>query len=222
MKVLAIDTSTNICSLAVNIDGHTAAEDATPVKAGHSGTLLPNIDKLLCRCEIAAKDIDMIAVGLGPGSFTGIRIGLATAKGLATALQCRLTGFCTLDIMAFAAIPAQTPVMPLIDARKGEVFCAVYDSNGSRRAEPVNIKPQAAAELIKEPTLLLGNGLEPYGQTIIEAAGDRAILAPQAIWAPRAAILAQMAVSTENQPDFNTIQPIYVRPSDAILALKNT
>ncbi len=212
MLTLAIDTATNISSLAIVKDEQVLAVSSNQVKAGHAGSLLESIDELIKAAGIAKRDLELIACGLGPGSFTGIRIGIATAKGLAKALKIEFRGVCTLDALAAAALPSELPIMPLIDARKGEVFCANYDNKGNRTGELINIKPEQLR--LDQPTALIGNGLAAYD--IMGLLGDNCRPVAAELWNPSAVQIARLALSRQQ----TGTSPIYVRASDAQLLLQ--
>ncbi|OPZ61066.1 MAG: tRNA threonylcarbamoyladenosine biosynthesis protein TsaB [Deltaproteobacteria bacterium ADurb.Bin510] len=216
MNILALDTATQLCSLALVKAGQLTAELSLTVKAGHSGSLLPAIDQLLTLGGLEAHELDLIACGLGPGSFTGIRVGLATAKGLAAGLNCRLAGVCTLDAVAAAACPSRLPVVSLIDARKGEVFWARYTGDGRRQTELDHCRPAELAELVAAPCLFTGNGLSIYGAELAASLGERFTSTPESLWQPRAAIIAELAAAQSERPLPHEIKPIYVRDSDAV------
>ena len=219
MNILALDTATQLCSLALVKAGQLTAELNLTVKAGHSGSLLPAVEQLLELGGLEPRELDLIACGLGPGSFTGIRIGLATAKGLATGLNCQLAGVCTLDALAAAARPSELPVVALLDARKGEVFCASYAADGRRLSEPLNLKPTDALKLMNTASLLTGDGLSLYGASFRQALGSAFRCTPPTLWQPRASMIAQLAaVQTERLPA-HAIKPFYVRDSDAVQCL---
>ncbi len=219
MPVLALDTCTDRCSVAVLSDDRTLAEVDLKVSSGHAGRLLKVIDTLLDMAGCPAANIDLIAVGRGPGSFTGIRIGIATAKGLATALACPLKGVCSLDAMARAALPAGLPIMPILDARKGEVFCALYSSTGERQCAYLNVTPETVRAYVSGPTLFLGNGLELYADRLAKDLGPDFLAAPEALWYPKAAVIGAMA--GESPADAaGDVNPLYIRASDAALTLK--
>jgi tRNA threonylcarbamoyladenosine biosynthesis protein TsaB len=153
MQVLAMDTSTSCLSVALVRDGETVCEINQQTKAGHAGMVLPVIDEVLARASTDKSRLDLIAVGTGPGSFTGIRIGIATAQGLSDALSCPLLGVSSLDTLAHGVLPSPIPVLPVIDARKGEVFCARYDEHGSRFSEAEHLKPEQVVDMVKDETL---------------------------------------------------------------------
>lgn len=210
-----------MCSVALVRDNAFESEINTIVKTGHAGKLLPMIDNLLCFCEVDKKKLDLIVVGCGPGSFTGIRIGIATARGLSMSLDCPLAGISTLDALAYAAQPCHAPVMPVIDARKSEIFCALYDCDGTCTTPFMNIRPEKIAEYVKEETIFVGNGIDLYEEVFVSVLGNRFRKGPQALWYPRASVIAQMAVHRMAEGPLPQAAPIYVRPSDATLTLNS-
>lgn len=198
------------------------SEINTVVRAGHAGRLLPMIDYLLGMNAVKKEDLDLIAVGCGPGSFTGIRIGLATARGLSKALGCTLVGVSTLDALAYAAGPSKIPVMPVIDARKSEIFCALYAPDGSLQNPYMNISPEKTKDIVQQETLFIGNGLVLYEDTLSKILGKNFIRGPENLWNPRASVIGKMALNKDLLNRSNDdVKPIYVRASDATLTLKN-
>jgi tRNA threonylcarbamoyladenosine biosynthesis protein TsaB len=218
MHVLALDTSTDCCSVALLKDGQTECEMNLKVRTGHAGIILKLIDRLLEVGNCPRDAIDLIAVGRGPGSFTGIRIGIATAKGLAMALGCSLKGVCSLDAIVHGALPSDMPIMPLTDARKGELFCALYSPEGKPMTSYMNLPPENLKGYIDRDTLFLGNGLDLYGDLLSTLLGPHYRPGPQALWYPKASVIGTMA--RELPDDLSDVNPIYVRASDATLALK--
>ena len=132
--ILLIDTSTNVCSVALaNGDGVLQSEELYDQKAPHASNLTPMIERLVEKAGAKMTEIDAVAIGSGPGSYTGLRIGASTAKGICYALSVPLIAIGTLEIMAeqmFAQEPAADVVAPMIDARRMEVYTAVYSRSG--------------------------------------------------------------------------------------------
>ena len=190
------------------------------VKAGHAGRLLPMIDYLLTLNNVDRRDIGLIAVGSGPGSFTGIRIGIATARGLARAIGCPLMGISTLDALAYGALPAQLPIMPVIDARKSEIYCALYAPDGSLKTSYMNIHPHEVTDFVQDETLFVGNGIDLYEDIFASSLGNRFQKGSKNLWAPRASVIGMMALRLKMQDHTAVVNPIYVRPSDATLLLQ--
>lgn len=206
--------------MALITDGVFESEINMTVRAGHAGRLLPMIDDLLRLNRIDKRDLGLIAVGSGPGSFTGIRIGIATAKGLARAIGCPLIGVPTLDALAHGALPAQIPIMPVIDARKSEIFCALYSPDGSLTTPYMNIHPHEVGDFVHDETLFIGNGIGLYEDVFASELGSRFNKGPQSLWTPRASVIGMMALDQDVQDHPTEVNPIYVRPSDATLLLQ--
>jgi tRNA threonylcarbamoyladenosine biosynthesis protein TsaB len=213
MNVLALDTSTSCLSVALMRDNDIVSETNLEVKVGHSGMILKVIDEVLNNSATGKKDITLIATGTGPGSFTGLRIGIATAKGLAKAIRCPLAGIPTLDVIARGAMPSPMHIMPLLDARKGEVFCALFNRDGSRLTDYMNIRPEGVAALVKEDTLFVGNGCDIYRDILIKDLGGFYHEAPAFLWHPRASVLAGIALSLPIEGLSQDVQPCYIRPA---------
>jgi len=220
MVVLAVDTSTNVCTAALMKDRGPAHEISVEVRSGHSGRLLPVIDTLFGLSPFSKEDVGLIAVGVGPGSFTGIRIAIATARGLSLALGCPLVGVNTLDALAWGALPSALPVMPVIDARKSEVFCRLYAPDGNPLTSPMNLRPANLGEIVSDETLFIGNGVELYREVLSRTLGTRFQEGPEHLWYPRASVLGRMALLQVSRGEYRPAQPLYVRPSDAALALE--
>lgn len=218
MLSLALDTSTPLGSVALGEDGELLAESLLPVRAVRSETVLPGIDRLLRSCGRDPGAIARIVVGAGPGSFTGVRIAAALAKGLRAAIDARLVAFSSLAAIA-AATGAPGPVCATIDARRGQVYAAGYETNGRLRERfPPHVYPLEA---------LLG-GLAPAGEWTVagtlpaslraRAAGLGFRVAPPHVGMPRASALLWLA---DLDPEAGVVQrpdlwePGYVRASSA-------
>lgn len=220
MRVLAMDTSTNRLSVALMNDGTTLCEINLEVKAGHAGILLAVIDEVLGKASVPRSGIDLIAVGTGPGSFTGIRIGIATAKGLAAALDIPLAGIPTLDAVARGAAPCPMGMAAVLDAKKGEVFFALYDPEANLLGGPVNIPPEGAADFVRSETVFAGNACAVYRDAFRDALGGNYREAPEHLWYPRASVIGSMALDRATWRRSGEVLPLYVRESDAVISLK--
>ncbi len=220
MRVLALDTSTSRLSAALARDGQTVCEINIEVKTGHAGILLAVIDELLGRTSTPRNGLDLIAVGVGPGSFTGLRIGIATAKGLASSLGRPLVGIPSLDAMANGAAPCPLDIVTVVDAKKGEVFCARYNPAGVLLDGPVNIRPEHVGKVGGTDALFLGNACAVYRAVFSAVLGEGYTEAPEHLWHPRASVMAAMAVEKRGWLKGGDVQPVYVRESDAVLSLK--
>ncbi|MBP3392650.1 MAG: tRNA (adenosine(37)-N6)-threonylcarbamoyltransferase complex dimerization subunit type 1 TsaB [Clostridia bacterium] len=170
MKILVIDTACNLARVALTEDGVLRKEITVDDKRRHSVKLLPAIETLLADCGIAAKELDLIGVTKGPGSFTGLRIGVVTAKTMAYALRIPLVGVNTLDAIAASFSQVDEIICPLIDARNTRAYGAFYRGKeriGARFVRPVRDTLEAfLSEFENETMLACGDGtLNP---TIVE------------------------------------------------------
>ncbi|MDD5450583.1 MAG: tRNA (adenosine(37)-N6)-threonylcarbamoyltransferase complex dimerization subunit type 1 TsaB [Desulfovibrionales bacterium] len=224
MKILAVDTSTHTGSAALTDNGAVLAEYSLFSNETHSRRLLQAVEHLLAQTGLAFNDIDGLAVAIGPGSFTGIRIGLATFKGLALATGKPVVGISSLDALAANFPVADRPVFPVIDARKKEVFTAAYYPNEDGRliktSPELALSPQDLVTRIKERVILVGDGARSYGEFFKKELGDKAFFAPgpfSFIRASNVAFLAAEKFKAGEQADIVTMVPAYIRPSEAEL-----
>jgi tRNA threonylcarbamoyl adenosine modification protein YeaZ len=232
MLILAIETSTLTGSIALveaplGKDGSREREKilgettlSTPET--HSARLMPTIDRLLRETSLTIHQVQGIALGLGPGSFTGLRIAVSTVKGLAYSLKVPVVGVPTLDALAYNLRYASTLVCPVLDARKKEVYAALFRGNGEGQLEKISedwvLSPEDLCSRIPEKTVFLGNGIEVYGVLFKEKLGSRAVFAPPELSLPRAANVVRLSLSgfREGQTlNVFSFTPIYVRRSEA-------
>lgn len=228
--LLALDTATEVTSvgLARVEDGVVrlllgVVEDAPRAALSR---VLPMAEALLSQAGFKASELDGVIVGRGPGSFTGVRIGVAAAKGLAHGLGAPLWGVGTLDAIAQPYADEDVLLAVVGDAMRGEVYPALFRCGGGRAerlaADRVS-KPAVVANewsALEEPLLLVGNGLRKYEAVFAEALGDRAVFATHERWAPSpAGLFAAWAVAssagTLGDGDPATVLPVYTRLSDA-------
>jgi len=171
--ILNIDTAINVAYVSVAKDGEIIASVSNTEQKDHGGFLQPAIQTLLTNALITIKQIDAVGISAGPGSYTGLRVGMASAKGLCYALNIPMIAIGTLDILAFAAIletnicPSGTPVLycPMIDARRMEVFTALYDQNLQTEIAPCAMvlnENSFAKGLLKNKILFFGNGAKKW------------------------------------------------------------
>jgi len=225
--LLALDTATPSCSVALLKDQRVMGELRRQGGETHSRHLMTMVDDLLGKCQVAISNIDALAVTRGPGSFTGIRIGMATAKGLSAALGIPLVGVSSLDALAHQAPESAKLRCCLVDARKQEVYCGIYRSDGRgvirQVQEPFVAGPDQVAAMIKEPCVLIGDGALLYRQRIQERLAPLARFAPEADHQIRAATVARIGLkrmACVADEAGNELVPLYIRKSDAELSLK--
>ena len=223
MKVLGVDTSTSCGSLGIIDDDAVVAEYALLRDETHSTRLVPAIQALLKEARLDLNKIDGMAVSLGPGSFTGLRVGLSAVKGLALAAERPVVGVPTLDALAFNLPFTPYVICPLVDARKGEVYTALYkDGEGGRVEQLTPYQVVAPLDLLEklplQETIFLGDGVEVYGELIKERFGEKALFAPPHLRFLRGSTVAEIGLQRFKKgetDDISSMVPIYVRPSDA-------
>lgn len=234
MRVLAIDSSGMTATVAVVEDTQTIAEYTVNFKKTHSQTLLPMIDTMGKMIELELKSIDAIAVAGGPGSFTGLRIGSATAKGLGLALEKPLIHVPTVDGLAYNLYGCQDIICPIMDARRKQVYTGMYtfarrELEGSKETELVLdvLEAQNASpidELIERlnihgrPVVFLGDGVPVYQDVIREKMRVPFSFAPASANRQRAAVVGALGIQYYKEGKFETAmehQPDYLRVSQA-------
>jgi tRNA threonylcarbamoyladenosine biosynthesis protein TsaB len=224
LKILALDTATETGGVAL-LEGEVLQGQAQiRVSKTHANRLWATILFLLEQTGWGLDDIDLWVVTTGPGSFTGLRIGIATIKGLALATRKPVMGISTLEALAFSFPYCPYLICSLIDARQKEVFCAFFrstpDGKIERIGEPQHIKPQILVKELKEPVLLVGNGAVLFKDFLKETLGPRAIFPTPHLNYISPFVLGILACSRfqVDQPySPKEIQPLYIRPSDAEL-----
>jgi tRNA threonylcarbamoyladenosine biosynthesis protein TsaB len=223
MLVLALDTSTSRGSLALVCDQRLLAELTLESSTSYLNRLLAGIDYLLQESGCTIQNIGLIVVSQGPGNFTGLRLGLSTAKGLALAVGCPIVAVNTLDALATNFPFAEVPVCPVIDAKKNEIYAAFYRSGGAAAtlsSDYLLLPPKDLAMRIASPTLITGPGLDRYGSLFQELLGDLAIYPPPELNYIRAGVLARLGLEqflTGSLPDPDALTPFYLRSADAEL-----
>lgn len=226
MLILGIETATMTGGVALLNDERVISEYTLNVKTTHTARLLPAVDQILKDSSVDKREIDGIAISLGPGSFTGLRIGMATAKGLAMGLDIPMVGIPTLDALARNIPFAMHQICTILDAKKKEIYYGRfrYEQDLSlKRLVPYQvISPADAMEQIDEKTIFLGDAVDVYKDFINEKLGDMALFAPDAQRLPRAATVAEMGIAKLKACEYLdviTSEPIYIRPSDAEMSL---
>lgn len=216
MRVLAVETST-LSGGAALLDGERVVGEYTlDVRLTHSERLMAAIDQLLTDAGWTARDLEGLAVSVGPGSFTGLRVGLSTVKGLALALSVPVAAVPTLDAMAAMLPFAALPVCPVLDARKREVYASRYRWDGlamRREWDYLAIAPDDLDRRLDEPVIVVGDGADslrsPLAHRIVPPRRGPAPAVVGALGHARLAIGETVAAAE--------LAPIYLRPSEAEL-----
>lgn len=218
MKILAIDSSGLVATVAVVEDDNLLAEYTVNYKKTHSQTLLPMMDEIVKMIELDLKTIDAIAVAAGPGSFTGLRIGSATAKGLGLALEKPLVEIPTLEGLAYNLCGTDKLVCPMMDARRSQVYTGIYrfaDGKLEVLESQMAISVRELTEKINEigrETIFLGDGVPVYREILREEVKVPYYFAPAHMNKQRAGAVAALALTRlaegktvsagEHRPDY--------------------
>ena len=225
MKILALDTATTSCSVAVTNDGSLCAEMTLRKNQTHSRHLMATIDSVLEKAGCSVGDLDGFAVTIGPGSFTGLRIGISTIKGLALAADKPVVGISSLESLALQSADRSLLICPMLDARKAEVYCATYRFSDDRpvvKAPACNARPEEFVPEIKEPCVFIGSGAQLYRHKIEKILGEMAHFAPRGQNTIRASSIAFLSAERFKRCTFDDVAhltPQYIRKSDAELAV---
>ncbi len=224
MKILAIDTSSIAATCAIMDDDKLLVEYTLNHKLTHSQKIMPIIKESLDSCGLKAEDIDVFAVAKGPGSFTGLRIGVATVNGLAQATNKKVVGVSTLDALAFNLPYCEGIVVPVMDARRDRVFTGIYKwINGNLHIikEQTVLEVKELIELLDErpeKIIFVGDGTLVYKDVFSDALGDKAIFAPKSANMARASSVAELAMAKAKEgktESFFNLVPDYLRESQA-------
>ncbi len=226
MKVLGIETSGNLCGCAVVEDEGLVGRMVSHVPGEHVEKLVYLIGNLLQEISVGIDGLEGVAVSLGPGSFTGLRIGLGTAKGICFGTGLPLAGVPTLDAMAETVCPWDGNIVPVRDARRGEIYMATYLSRGSsvertsdyRALAPEEVGREIAELVRRGRTLVTGDALERYGELLRGMLPGEVVLVPKEQWMPSPAVVAAIGVRLLGEGrtiDPGTSEPLYLRPSEA-------
>jgi tRNA threonylcarbamoyladenosine biosynthesis protein TsaB len=224
LKILGIDTSTKFCNLSLIEDKDILIEyTINGLKKKHSSILVPAIKDLLKTIDLKMEEIDGIAVSTGPGSFTGLRIGLSVAKGLCYARSLPLLGIPTLDAMAFSLREIPYLICPVLESKKDEIYDVVFRGGDSLHRvmdyKCEDIKSLLARlSLLKEKIIFLGDGIKKYQDNIKEKIGKDALFIDSQLNLPVASNIAFLGLNKlkkEEENDVSKLSPFYLRKSEA-------
>ena len=226
MKLLAIESSGLVASAAVFADDTIVAEFTVNNKQTHSQTLLPMIDQVVTMSGIDLKEIDAIATTSGPGSFTGLRIGAATAKGLGLALHKPIVPITTLEALAFRLAGREGNICPMMDARRQQVYTGIYEFDGNELRvleDQMAVSIEELGEKLKQysrPVVFLGDGVPVFRKRLVTEIMPESDLhfAPASMNRQRAASVGSLAIRYYEEGKTETAvehQPDYLRVSQA-------
>ena len=219
MLLLALDTSTESGSLALLTDDQVVAERTLDTPGSFLVHLLPALDALLAQTGHTLPEIEAICVSQGPGNFTGLRLGLATAQGLALALGVPAVPVPTLEVLAAPLAGSPHPVGAVADAKRQEVYLGLFDCRGEfphPLAPPERLAAAALPGRLQPPILLTGPGLKPHKDFLTAHLAPGVLLASEDLWLPRAAtvgLLGRRRLAQGLAVPLPQLTPLYLRPA---------
>lgn len=214
MKILGIDTSSQMLSIAVSEDAKILREESHLLDRKHSSLLIPKIDGLLKKLKIKIQKIDGFIVGLGPGSFTGLRIGVSTVKGFGIALEKPCIGVPSIDALALNA-PHNGIIVPIIDAKRSQVYASIYRKKGdraSRLSGYLLLPVEKLMKKVEEEAVFLGDGVNLYRGTIASL-HKKALFLDEIHWYPKAGNLIRLGyqrIKRCKKVDLSKLEPLYM------------
>lgn len=223
--ILTVDTSTPAGSVALSRGDELLGEVLLHLRGTHTDRVLNSLNWLLAEAELKLADVEAFGVVVGPGSFTGLRVGVATVKGLAYAAGAPVVGVSSLETLAMQCPAASFPICAMIDARKSEVYSTVFDWRGgepvARACEQV-LPPQQLLDSLNGEHLFIGSGVTLYADLIRQRLGTCAHFVPWPMHPPRASCAAVLVLSRLRAGLATTahgVTPRYIRASEAELML---
>ena len=214
MRILALETSTEFLSLACLDNGDVAAEIHERAGMKHSEILVPRIKDILEKAGWSVHDIDLLAIGVGPGSFTGLRIGVSTVKGLSLVIRARIFAVPSLDAIAMRAPEGKELIVPVLDAHKGKVYTCVYKRSRSgkpeKKTEYMLCRVESLKDKITERSVIFGSGIDKYRSEFEK--WPMAEIKDNVDWFPRAADIGRIALclSPEAEIPAGDLEPMYL------------
>jgi tRNA threonylcarbamoyladenosine biosynthesis protein TsaB len=224
MIILGIETSTKTGSVAILSNDGVVAQYSLNIEVTHSERLMSTVDRVLKDTGMVLSQIDGFAVAIGPGSFTGLRIGLATVKGLALVTEKPVVAVPTLKAIAWNLPYPAFPVCPLLDARKKEVYAALYSFDGPSLVQVLAervIALERLAEQFSGKAIFTGEAAHLFRSEIESVFRDRALFATHAAALPSAAAVAEIGramITKGQQADPDSLTPMYIRRPEAEVA----
>jgi tRNA threonylcarbamoyladenosine biosynthesis protein TsaB len=224
MKLLALDSSSIVATAALIDEDKIIGEMIVNHKKNHSQKLMPLIQQLLNETEVNIQEVDAFGVCIGPGSFTGIRIGLSTAKALAQVGNKPLVGISTLEGLAFNLPYSRGIICPILDAQREQIYTGLYKWEGNQMFSIVEDHAIAVEDWIEElrkraETIhLIGDGIPKFASTFKERLGEKVSIAPITARMPRASSIANLALQKViggEANDYKSVVPHYIRKSQA-------
>lgn len=219
MKILAIDTSSKFLSIALGEKDTILVEETHLLERRHSSLLVVKIRELLEKSGVSIDDVSIFAAGLGPGSFTGLRIGVSAVKGFSIATGKTSLGAPSIDALALNANEEERLIVPIIDAKRQQLYSAVYQKKKNRlirKTKYLLLKPEDLLKKINEPAVFLGDGIALYRDRI-KRLNKKAVFLDERFWYPKASCLIRLVLSKidrHNKGDLSKLRPMYLYAKD--------
>lgn len=224
MRIIGIDTSSSVATVAIVNDEKLECEIYLDYKMQHSVVLFPMLEELLRMLNIKMDEVDGVAVSGGPGSFTGLRIGVSTAKGIAQGGNKKFVAVSSLEAMAFQQVGFQGIICPIMDALRENVYTKLFTWKAGELTEVSDYDALHIDELIKvleeknQQVIFCGDGVDIHREKLQNKLGDRAFFSPLSMKMPRASSIAELGkqkLERGMEDDIYTYSPIYIRKSQA-------
>lgn len=202
-------------SIALSEGKDIIIEEMHLLERRHSSLLIPKIKEMLKKVSFSIDGVDAFVIGLGPGSFTGLRIGVSAVKGFGIATKKPCVGVASIDAIAMNAGEKEASVVPIIDAKRQNVYGAIY-KKGVKKSKYLLLKIDELLKKIKGPVVFLGDGIDLYREKI-EKRNKKAVFLNEKYWYPRASNLIKLAlpkIKRYKNRDLNKLDPIYLYPKD--------
>ncbi len=221
MKILAIDTATQVAGVALLSENKLISESIINHQLNHSKKLMNTLDQMLENVELKYNDLDYLSVAIGPGSFTGLRIGLATTKAIAQVTNLPIIPVSTLESLAYNISYSSGIVCPLLDARRNQVYSALFQTNNSGKVKRLTQDSALNLEDLKEilnsynqPIFFLGDGSEKFMKDFITSE-NRLLVEPYLRLCQPSSVGVCALNHLDQATDFIKVEPSYLRPSYA-------
>ncbi len=219
MKILGIDTSSRYLNIALSEGRDIIKEEAHLLDRKHASQLVPKIMELLKKSKAPINKIDVFIIGLGPGSFTGLRIGVSAIKGFGIATGKPCIGVASIDAIACNAMGIDRDIIPIIDAKRGQVYAAIYRQKAgqvARLSDYMVLPVEKLMRKVKRDSVFLGDGVNLYRENILSV-DRKAIFLEEQYWYPGAGNLIKLGFSKikkAKRPDLDKLTPLYLYPDD--------
>lgn len=220
MKILGIDTSNYQLGIALVNDDEVIGEYITNIKKNHSLRAMPAVETLMQECNVKPAELDKIVVASGPGSYTGVRIGVTIAKTLAWTLNVPVVGVSSLAVLASSGRYFDGVISPLFDARRGQLYTGLYRFNGDKlvcEKEDANLPAEEWAEILsryEEKVLFVGHDVKIHQEILQSKLGDQAVIADMTSQNPRPSELIRLGMDISEEPVHGLV-PNYIRLAEA-------